>query len=98
MEKALSGAKLVVCRDICRHSFVNMTFVSYEQELPYCCRWQDAIDAIMEVAERGPELRCWYFDKPYTNIYLVRGWKHWLRALEPETRPRTAVRSSISMG
>lgn len=78
--------------------FVHTPFVRCEQELMYCRQKRDAIDANMEVAEADPELNCWFFGKPYTNLYLMRGSTHWTRVLEIEIRQRAAERNPIFAG
>lgn len=52
-----------------------------EQESFYCCRLIHAIDANVWVAEGDLELQCWFFDKLYTDMYLMRGSNDWTRAL-----------------
>lgn len=49
----------------------------------------------MEVIKEDLELQCWFFDKKYTIMYLVRGGTHCTRVLEFEICQRTAVRSQI---
>lgn len=75
--------------------FENMLFVRFEQEMPYCRRLQDAIDARMEVAEDDPRLQRWFFDKPYMNLYLVHGGTHRTKALKIEVCQRTAVHNPM---
>lgn len=75
--------------------FADMPLVRCEQKLPYCPRVRNTIDANMDVVEGDPELRCSFFDRPYTNMYLMCGGTHWTKALEFEIRQRTPVRSSI---
>lgn len=58
----------------------------------------DATDTNMKVAERNLEIDCWFFEKPHTNLYLMRGAPHRTRALELENRHRTAVRNPIFEG
>lgn len=74
---------------------VVIVFVRCEQELCYCRKLQEAIDANMELAERYPELKCWCYDKPYTNTYLMRGRTLRTRALMLEICQKEAVRSLV---
>lgn len=72
-----------------------MPFPRCEQELSYCRLLQVAIDAIMEVVTEDPELKCWFLDKPYTDVYLMRGGTHQTQVLELEARQKAAVRNPI---
>lgn len=49
----------------------------------------------MEVTEGDLELQCWFFDKPYTSMYLMPGGTHRTRALKFEIRHWTAVRNQV---
>lgn len=52
----------------------------------------------MEVSKGDPELQCWFFGKPYTDMYLMRGGTHQPRALEFKMCHGTSVRNPISVG
>lgn len=54
----------------------GLTVVWFEQELFYCRRLRDAIDANMKGAEKDSELQCWFFNNPYTNMYCIHGGTH----------------------
>lgn len=45
----------------------------------------------MDVVEGVPDLQCWFFDKPYTNMNLMQGGTHQTRAPECVTRSLTDV-------
>lgn len=75
-----------------------MLFVQREQKLTYCRPRRDAIDANVKVAEGDLELKCWFFEKPYSNMYLMGGDTHRKRALEFEIRHRASVPSPIFVG
>lgn len=78
--------------------FVDMLFGLCEQGLSYCRRLRDAIDANRKVAEGDPELRCWFFDKPYSNMCFLRGKTHWGRTPELKTRRLMAMCNSVFVG
>lgn len=66
--------------------------------MPCCRRLRDALDADMEVTEGAPDLQCWFFNKPYTDLYLMHGGTHKTRASKFEIRQRTAVRNPVFVG
>lgn len=45
----------------------------------------------MDVVEGDLEVLCWFFMKPYTSMYLLRGGTHWTRTLEFRTRNKMTV-------
>lgn len=53
---------------------------------------QDAIDANMKVAKEDQGLQCWFFAKPYANMFLMRDGTRWTRTQELEIRRTTVVR------
>lgn len=75
--------------------FVDMQLVRCEQELSYFRRFRGAINSKRKAAVGDPELQWWFSDKPYTNMYLMRGDSHRTRAPEFETYQRTAVHNPI---
>lgn len=75
------------------YCFAEIPSAQCERELYCFCRLRDAIDDVTEVAEGDLELQCWFFDKSYTNMHLMRGRTLWRRALEFEVRQRTVVRN-----
>lgn len=78
--------------------FAYMLFVWCEEKFLYCRRLQNAIDASLALAEGDPKLKCWIFDKPYNNMYLVCGDTHKTRVLELEICEKTAGRNPIFVG
>lgn len=77
---------------------VDMPDVWCEQRLPHCRKLKDAIKANVKIAERDPELLYWFFGKPFTRVYLMRGDTHQTLALKFELCHRTATSSPISLG
>lgn len=75
--------------------FADLLFARCEQEFSYCRRLRDTTDANADVVARGHGLRCWFFDKPYPDMYLIRGGTHQTKVLEPKICQKTAVRNSI---
>lgn len=78
--------------------FVNLSFIRGEQEVPYWRRFQDAIDAKTEAEKGIPQLQCWFFDKPYTNKYLLQGRLHRKRMLEIKHWQSNAVHNPLLAG
>lgn len=64
--------------------FSDMCFVSSKQDLLYRRGLMDAIEANVDVIAKDPELKCGFFDKPFTGMYLMRGGTHRAQALELE--------------
>lgn len=75
--------------------FMDMIFAWCEQKLLYCCQFRDEIDAKLEAVEGDSDLWCWFFDKPYKNLYLMHDSTHRTRALQPKVSQRTAVRHPV---
>lgn len=75
--------------------FVDMPFVRCKSKLPYCCRLRDAIKANMKVTDGDFELQCWFSNKLFTKMCLVRGGTHWTRALKLIFCKRMAVCNPI---
>lgn len=75
--------------------FADMSFGRCEQELSYCLRLRDAFDANVEVVTGVVKLKCWFFDMPYTDIYLMRGGTYRTKVLDFETREKATVRKPV---
>lgn len=48
--------------------FADLPFVRCEPKFLCCLRLRNTIDANAELLEGDPELKCWFIDKPYTNV------------------------------
>lgn len=78
--------------------FANLPFVRCVWEFSDCRQLRDATNTTMEVAEKYLKLQCRFFEKPYTNMNLMRGETHRTRTLEHEIRQRMSVRYPIFLG
>lgn len=56
------------------------------------------IEANIDVTTGDLKLQFWFFDKPNTNMYLMRCETHQTTAYRLETLYRTAVHSSVLRG
>lgn len=72
--------------------------IQREQKLNKVCGLRDATDANMEVNEEDLGLLCWFFNKPYNNMCLMRGGTQLRRVLEIEILHRTAGRNPTFLG
>lgn len=96
---ACKGRRAVLSR-LCVRIFVDthfadVSFVRCVHEPSYRRRLQDAIDANLNATEENPGPQRCYFDKLYTNLYLMQGDTRRTRALKLEIRQRTSVRNLI---
>lgn len=71
----------------------EVKFVHCVKELSYCRHLRDVIVREMELSEGDPGLNCCSFDKLHTNLYVVQGGTHRVRALEFKVRQKIAARS-----
>lgn len=63
--------------------------------MSFCRKLQNAIDANMELTKEDREVRCWFFDKPLPDTYLMRSEMHLTRARKVKICQRKTVRYPI---
>lgn len=83
-ETESAGITKVVRRDYNRHTNSGYAIHSMRAELLYCRRLPNATDARMQVEDEVPQLRCWFFDKPYSSHYFMHSGSHHTRTMEFE--------------
>lgn len=66
--------------------FADMLFVFCKREASY----GHILRTIM-IQKWRSQLRCWFFDKPYTSYYLMQGGLHRTLKLALEVRQRTTA-------
>lgn len=59
-----------------------MSFVVCKQEVSFCCRLRETIDANMDVVNDDLVLRCSFLDELYTKLYVLHCGAYWERAEE----------------
>lgn len=62
--------------------FADKPYIRLNEEVWYCHKLRDAIDAGMEVEDEDPQLQCWFFGKQYTSKYLLLVGSRRTRTLE----------------
>lgn len=89
------AAELGVYGILINKRFVGMTFDRCEEKLFYHRRLGDAIDVKMDGSEENPRVRCWFFNKLYTNLDHMHRDTHQTMSLDLMISQSTAVRNSI---
>lgn len=68
------------------------------QKMSYCRCSRNAIDENMGVVKGVCVFKCWLFDKPYMDMYLMSGGTHRMGVFVFEICQMTAVRIPIFVG